>query len=138
MIELKKVLIEKVDIGENIIDALTKAVNTEKFMWCTRVMGLASPCVGANIFYSFYKKYSPSRRIWICLILCRGVLYIEPLPYRFIYFYMVLVGFPRFHISMRIGHLGHGFIIPHYDLGLRVFLYIHCNDPIMVYCINCK
>jgi len=35
MVEQKKVLLENVDIEINIIDALTKVVNTKKFMWCT-------------------------------------------------------------------------------------------------------
>ena len=44
MVEDKKVLLVKVDILNNIIDALTKSVSTENFSWCRETTGV----VGLN------------------------------------------------------------------------------------------
>ena len=38
MVESKKVLLEKVDTLENIIDSLTKSVSAVKFSWCREAM----------------------------------------------------------------------------------------------------
>ena len=38
-----KVDLEKVDTRDNVVDALTKPVNTTKFKWCTNFMGLNTP-----------------------------------------------------------------------------------------------
>jgi len=40
MIDDKKVLVVKVDILKNIVDALKKSVNSEKFSWCREIMGV--------------------------------------------------------------------------------------------------
>jgi hypothetical protein len=42
MVEIKKVLLEKVDILENILDSLTKFVSSMKFSWCIKSMGIIS------------------------------------------------------------------------------------------------
>ena len=38
MIEYKKVLLVKVDILKNTIDALTKSVSSENFSWCREII----------------------------------------------------------------------------------------------------
>ena len=40
MIDDKKGLVVKVDILKNIVDALKKSVNSEKFSWCREIMGV--------------------------------------------------------------------------------------------------
>jgi hypothetical protein len=42
MVEIKKVLLEKVDTLENIADSLTKFVSAVKFSWCIEAMGIAA------------------------------------------------------------------------------------------------
>jgi hypothetical protein len=42
MVENKKVLLEKLDTLENIVDSLTKSVSVMKFSWCREAMGIAS------------------------------------------------------------------------------------------------
>ena len=42
MVESKKVLLEKVDTLENIVDSLTKSVSDVKFSWCIETMGIVS------------------------------------------------------------------------------------------------
>ena len=37
-----KVLLEKVDTLENVVDSLTKSVRTEKFSWCRAAMGISA------------------------------------------------------------------------------------------------
>ena len=41
MIEDRKVLLVKVDTLQNITDALTKSVSSEKFSWCREAMGIS-------------------------------------------------------------------------------------------------
>ena len=45
MVEDGKVKLEKVATLENVADALTKPVNTEKFRWCVGSMGLGACAV---------------------------------------------------------------------------------------------
>ena len=40
MVESMKVLLEKVDTLENVVDSLTKFVSIEKFSWCRAAMGI--------------------------------------------------------------------------------------------------
>jgi hypothetical protein len=40
MVEDGKVSLKKVDTLENVADALTKLVSTDKFRWCANTMGL--------------------------------------------------------------------------------------------------
>jgi hypothetical protein len=40
MVERKKVLLEKVDTLQNVVDSLTKSMSTEKFSWCREAMGI--------------------------------------------------------------------------------------------------
>jgi hypothetical protein len=42
MVESNKVLLEKVDTLENIVDSLTKFVSAVKFSWCREAMGIAA------------------------------------------------------------------------------------------------
>jgi hypothetical protein len=42
MVEINKVLLEKVDTLENIADSLTKSVSVVKFSWCTEAMGIVA------------------------------------------------------------------------------------------------
>jgi hypothetical protein len=42
MVESSKVLLEKVDILENIVDSLTKFVNAVKFSWCRETMDIST------------------------------------------------------------------------------------------------
>ena len=42
MVESMKVLLEKVDTLENVVDSLTKSVSTEKFFWCRAAMGISA------------------------------------------------------------------------------------------------
>jgi hypothetical protein len=42
VVERKKVLLEKVDTFENIVDSLTKSVSVMKFSWCREAMGIVS------------------------------------------------------------------------------------------------
>jgi hypothetical protein len=42
MVESNKVLLEKVDTLENIVDSLTKSVSVVKFSWCREAMGIVS------------------------------------------------------------------------------------------------
>jgi hypothetical protein len=42
MVEDKKVLLEKVDTLNNVVDSLTKYVSNEKFSWCRETMGITS------------------------------------------------------------------------------------------------
>jgi hypothetical protein len=42
MVERKKVLLEKVDTLENIVDSLTKSVSVVKFSWCREAMGIST------------------------------------------------------------------------------------------------
>jgi hypothetical protein len=41
-VERNKVLLEKVDKLENIVDSLTKSMSVLKFSWCREVMGIVS------------------------------------------------------------------------------------------------
>jgi hypothetical protein len=41
-VERNKVLLEKVDMLENIIDSLTKSMSVVKFSWCREEMGISS------------------------------------------------------------------------------------------------
>ena len=41
MVEVKRVLLVKVDTLKNVADALTKSVSTQKFSWCRETMGVA-------------------------------------------------------------------------------------------------
>jgi len=41
MVEVKKVLVVKVDTLKNITNALTKPLRTEKFSWCRETIGIA-------------------------------------------------------------------------------------------------
>jgi hypothetical protein len=41
MLESNKVLLEKVDTLENIVELLTKSVSVVKFSWCREAMGIA-------------------------------------------------------------------------------------------------
>lgn len=40
MVESKKVLLEKVDTLNNVVDSLTKSMSTKKFSWCRATMGI--------------------------------------------------------------------------------------------------
>ena len=42
MVEKGRVLLEKVDIVENVVDMLTKSISTQKFSWCRNEMGLTT------------------------------------------------------------------------------------------------
>ena len=42
MVESMKVLLEKVDTLENVVDSLTKSMSTEKFSWCRATMGISA------------------------------------------------------------------------------------------------
>jgi hypothetical protein len=42
MVEINKVLLEKVDMLENIVDSLTKSVSVMKFSWCREIVGIVS------------------------------------------------------------------------------------------------
>jgi hypothetical protein len=42
MVERNKVLLEKVDTLENIVDSLTKSMSVVKFSWCREAMGIVS------------------------------------------------------------------------------------------------
>jgi hypothetical protein len=42
MVEIKKVLLEKVDTLENVADSLRKYLSIEKFSWCRAAMGIFS------------------------------------------------------------------------------------------------
>ena len=42
LIEIKKVLLDKVGTLDNVADSLTKYVSTEKFSWCREAMGISS------------------------------------------------------------------------------------------------
>ena len=42
MVEEKKVLLMKVETLKNVVDSLTKSVNTKKFSWCRGSMGIAT------------------------------------------------------------------------------------------------
>ena len=42
MVESKKVLLEKVNTLDNVVDSLTKFVSTEKFSWCGVAMGIST------------------------------------------------------------------------------------------------
>ena len=43
MVEDGKVKLEKVETLVNVVDALTKPMSTEKFIWCSEFMGLSAP-----------------------------------------------------------------------------------------------
>jgi hypothetical protein len=43
MVESNKMLLEKVDTLENIVDSLTMSVSFVKFSWCREAMGIAAP-----------------------------------------------------------------------------------------------
>jgi hypothetical protein len=45
MVEIKKVLLEKVDTLEIITDSFTKFVSVVKFSWCREAIGIASLCL---------------------------------------------------------------------------------------------
>ena len=40
MVESKKVLLEKVDNSENVVDSLIKSMSIEKISWCREAMGI--------------------------------------------------------------------------------------------------
>ena len=42
MVEIKKVLLDKVDTLKNVANSLTKSVSTEKFSWCRAAMGIST------------------------------------------------------------------------------------------------
>ena len=42
MVESNKVLLEKVDMLENIVDSLTKSVSVVNFSWCREAMGIVA------------------------------------------------------------------------------------------------
>ena len=42
MVEIKKVLLEKVDTLDNVVDSLTKSVSIEKFSWCRAAMAISA------------------------------------------------------------------------------------------------
>ena len=42
MVEIEKVLLDKVDTLENVAYSLTKSVSTEKFSWCRESMGISA------------------------------------------------------------------------------------------------
>ena len=42
MVEINKVLLEKVHMLENIAESLTKSVSVVKFSWCREAMGIVS------------------------------------------------------------------------------------------------
>ena len=42
MVQSKKVLLEKVDTLDNVVDSLTRSMSTKKFSWCTTTMGISS------------------------------------------------------------------------------------------------
>jgi hypothetical protein len=42
MVERNKVMLEKVDTLENIIDTLTKSMSVVKFSWCRETMGIVA------------------------------------------------------------------------------------------------
>ena len=42
MVEIKKMLLEKVDTLDNVAYLLTKSVSTEKLSWCRAAMGISS------------------------------------------------------------------------------------------------
>ena len=42
MVESKKVLLEKVNTLDNVVDSLTKSMSTKKFYWYTVTMGVSS------------------------------------------------------------------------------------------------
>ena len=42
MVEIDKVLLEKVDTLDNVADSLEKSVSTEKFSWCRVAMGIST------------------------------------------------------------------------------------------------
>ena len=44
MVEEKRVLLVNVDTLKNVVDALTKSMNTQKFSWCREKMGFAKLC----------------------------------------------------------------------------------------------
>jgi hypothetical protein len=41
-VERKKVLLEKLDTLENIVDSLTKSVSVVDFSWCKEAMGIVA------------------------------------------------------------------------------------------------
>ena len=43
MVESMKVLLEKIDTLDNVVDSLTKFVSIEKFSWCRAAMGISAP-----------------------------------------------------------------------------------------------
>jgi hypothetical protein len=42
MVECNKVILEKVDMLENIVDSLTKSMSVVKFSWCKEALGIDS------------------------------------------------------------------------------------------------
>ena len=48
----EKLLLEKVDTLDNVIDSLTKSVSTKKFSWCRVVMGIFSLDCSSRKFHS--------------------------------------------------------------------------------------
>jgi len=68
MVKDKKLLLVKVDTFENVLNAFTKSVRTEKFSWCRETMGFArldqllislvTPCV----------ERKQVEECWVCVI----------------------------------------------------------------------
>ena len=73
MAESKKVLLEKVDTLDNVVDSLTKSMSTEKFSWCREAMGtFAEDFFWIKTLCRLYAKNTMSgRMLGMCYIVCR-------------------------------------------------------------------
>jgi hypothetical protein len=69
MVERKKVLLEKVDTLENIVDSLTKYVSAVKFSWCREAMGIATWVSEQSLGSPVSTKNTTSGRMLGCYIL---------------------------------------------------------------------
>ena len=72
MVESKKVLLEKVDNLDNVVDSLTKSMIIESFSWCREAMGVDSLdyLFGKVCFSMYVKKTISGRMLGMCYILC--------------------------------------------------------------------
>jgi hypothetical protein len=53
MVESNKVLLDKLNTLENIVDSLTKYVSTVNFSWCREAMGIVeNKCDNVGLLYS--------------------------------------------------------------------------------------
>jgi hypothetical protein len=56
MVEIKKVLLEKVDTLENIANSLTKSMSVMKFSLCREAMGIVDPVNEQMFIFSCINK----------------------------------------------------------------------------------